>query len=230
LGIASIAFNQVVAGDINGDGKLDLVFGHDIPENGPGPTSGQIVIMLGNGDGSFQAPSAAFSAPVAAELSLFDLNSDGKLDLVVAGSAVTEIFLGNGDGTFTSKTSYTDVDYQSGVYLRRILTADFNGDGEPDLAFANKILFGNGDGTFKDNPATLVTFSGFYSAVGGDFNNDGIPDVAAISLNNNVSILVSDGSSSPIQIQNQVTVIGNCSPQCFRELSVHARSLNRHAA
>lgn len=182
--------SAIEAGDLNGDGKMDLVVSNNsfIP-NGSSPQS---FTLLGNGNGTFQTPGVPVPTPVG-DLLLVDLNGDGKLDLVVAGSPFTEIFLGNGDGTFALKYSYLDVDYNGQAGL--ILSADFNGDSKPDLAFANKILIGNGDGSFQDNPGTPINSSGLQAAVAGDFNNDGVPDVAAIS-GNSVYVLLNGGAGA----------------------------------
>jgi hypothetical protein len=184
----------IKAGDLNGDAKMDILVSNDgfIPSG----SSPQTFTLLGNGDGTFQAPGAPVPAAVG-DLALVDLNGDGKLDLVVLGDPFTQIFLGNGDGTFALKYFYLDVDYISTTGL---VTADFNGDGKPDLAFANKILIGNGAGSFQDNPASPIGSFPLMGAVSGDFNGDGIPDVAAISVSasrvSNLDILLNDGTGA----------------------------------
>src|SRR5260370_41807701 len=90
----------IVAGDFNGDGKLDLAIA-DSGVSG-GSDHGAVVILIGNGDGTFQTPAryAAGTSPVS--LAVADFNGDGQLDLVVANaqSASVSIFLGAGDGPF----------------------------------------------------------------------------------------------------------------------------------
>jgi hypothetical protein len=117
----------IVAADFNGDGKLDLAIA-----NQGGST---LTILLGNGDGTFTpssgSPVAVGRNPYA--LAAADLNSDGKLDLVVANStdSTLSILLGNGDGTFTPAAS-------SPVALpsppTSIAVGDFNGSGRLGLA------------------------------------------------------------------------------------------------
>ena len=98
-----------------------------------------------------------------------DFNGDGIPDLVtgsIYGSTLA-ILLGNGDGTFTTKSTLLDVDSLAAV-------GDFNGDGILDVATYSHVLLGNGDGTFTAKSTLGV---GGPLAVG-DFNGDGIPDLA----------------------------------------------------
>jgi FG-GAP-like repeat len=93
---------EVIATQLTGSGNLDLVVADYL--------SNQMVVLLGNGDGTFQNP-LKFSAPGPIGLAVGDLNNDGKQDLVVVesggtGTGALVLFLGNGNGKFTRKASY----------------------------------------------------------------------------------------------------------------------------
>ncbi len=93
------ALNGIVAGDFNGDGKRDIALA-----NG----QGNVIVLLGNGDGTFQAQSNYSVGTAPAAIAAADFNADGALDLVVAnsGSNNAGVLLGNGDGTFQAQQTY----------------------------------------------------------------------------------------------------------------------------
>jgi hypothetical protein len=108
--------------DFNADGKLDLAFCNQT----------QIGILLGNGDGTFQAP-VYYTAGVGQQFQFAfgDLNSDGKVDILASRYDSTpqfEIFLGNGDGTF----QVPQITNQVSAYFGFVL-GDFNSDGLVDF-------------------------------------------------------------------------------------------------
>lgn len=176
---------DAVAGDFNGDGKQDLVVASDPNCQG----CAALTLFPGNGDGTFGAGQAAIPEFDGAfrGMTAGDFNGDGHLDLAVsaiAGAPYDFMLLGNGDGTF--RQTYLENVFAVGA----VATGDFNGDGMLDLAFIAPLeaYLGRGDGTFTSpltmapmvRAATPVNFAALQSMAVGDFNGDGIPDIAYI--------------------------------------------------
>jgi hypothetical protein len=179
--------NPVVAAlaDVNGDGIPDLFIADY--------TSGGLSVGLGNGDGTFQAPSQITSGAVAyGGLAIGDFNGDGNLDVAVATGGTIVVFLGSGRGGFQATGSF-----DSGN-VGRIATGDFNGDGILDLVALNSgtvdLLLGNGDGTFAA-PKTYPVSSPTGLAVG-DLNGDGILDLVVGTAPNNVSVFLGNANGT----------------------------------
>lgn len=188
-----------VVADFNGDGNLDIAFANS--------ASNGVTILLGNGDGTFTL-AASPAVSYAAAIAVGDFNGDGIPDLAVSNNAsgsVVTILFGNGDGTFTVGPS-TGVPSWS-VNPEAIVATDFNGDGKLDLAVTSSntnspasyqvtILLGNGNGTFTVGNS-YTTGNDDLSMVGGDFNGDGIPDLAVANYyDDTVTILLGNGDGT----------------------------------
>jgi hypothetical protein len=162
-------------GDLNSDGLPDLITIWSTVYTNPAT-----VIYLANNDTSYTM-GQFFDGMGMYQAALGDFNQDGTLDLAINGcpSAVcdhydTMVALGNGDGTFQ-----TPIDY--GYPGTEIQAIDVNGDGKLDLVTDSICtLLGNGDGTFVQAGCTTGGSSGYASMVMGDFNGDGMPDVALL--------------------------------------------------
>jgi hypothetical protein len=162
----------ITTGDFNHDGIPDLVMRAD---------QSAVSVLLGNGDGTFQSALTTYAPFDVTALGVGDFNRDGKLDLVTSGTfgsgSGVNVWLGNGDGTFTYGASYP-----GDTAPVAIAVADFNRDGKLDLAIDNSegvgiaVMLGNGDGTFQAAVEYPIAFTFWVTAA--DLNGDGKIDLA----------------------------------------------------
>jgi len=237
-GSGGIGPHQVIVADVNGDGKPDLIVPNSCVTIGNctyGP--GSVGVLLGKGDGTFQAAVAygsggdyAFSVAVA------DVNGDGKLDVLVANAYANTgcceagplgVLLGNGDGTFQSVIPY------SFGGLGHLALADVNGDGKLDVVTGSgMVLLGNGDGTFQAPVFYNTSVGGMVVA---DVNGDGPPDVMVTNpcFNSNpncphgsVSVFMNDtGPHSP----TTTSLVSNVNPAAINQQVIYTATVTNQS-
>jgi hypothetical protein len=184
-----VTFSSAVA-DVNGDGKPDFI-AQNCESQGSGCNTSHVAVLLGNGDGTFQAALVSNVSIGIGSMAVADLNGDGDPDLLGLTSAGAGVSLGNGDGTFGAVQSFGS----GGQRSFSIATADMNRDGKPDLILGSKchsdgncemgvisVLLGNGDGTFQ----VAQTYSS------GAFDPRGTILVADVNGDNNPDVLVAE--------------------------------------
>ena len=199
-GAASVA-------DVDGDGTLDVLVAGQSKN-----ASRSSALYLGNGDGTFSEASVQLPSVSSASTAIGDVNNDGDADLLITGETssgfgsqtiVTEVYLGNGDGTFTpANASLTGIDEGAAAI------ADVNNDDNDDLILTGNtststsgfgtpstiLYLSNGDGTF-DETSTSVT-DVFESAVAtGDVDADGNVDVL-VSGNGGTGLFFGNGDGT----------------------------------
>jgi hypothetical protein len=196
----SFAPSSLAVGDVNGDGKLDLVVNSI---GGEDSTISQFGVLLGNGKGAFSAP--IFNAPQGGEdgdVVLGDFNNDGRLDVAVGGEATLADglaeFNGNGDGTFGAPFLSPHNLSTGGINPFGVAAADLNGDGLVDLVAANTASNSVGvllNGTAPVTQTITATFSvdGTLRVAGDDQDN-----TIVVSRDAAGNILV-NGGAVPIQ-------------------------------
>jgi hypothetical protein len=195
----SLGNNHTVA-DVNGDAIPDII--------GTGTTS--VGVMLGNANGTFRPRVDSRTGGPPQDVAAGDFNGDGRTDLAVSindPATMLSVLTGNGDGTFTLTTTVANT---SRADSPAIVATDLDNDGRLDLVLAHVIgcftapciasqditvLLGLGDGTLQQ-PFDIGVGTGKSRIAVGDFNRDGIKDLAIAGDNSRVYTLLGVGNGS----------------------------------
>ncbi len=186
-GLASVAL-----GDLNNDGKLDIV-----TANVANPAGNTVGVLLSTSLSTFPVvtnyATAANATPYS--LAVADVNKDGQLDVVTTGSGNTiGILLGNGTGMLATAATYST---GTGTLPYGVAIGDINGDHWPDIVTGNSsdtisLLLSTGTGSFQlPVLLTMPSGSGPTGVALSDINGDGRLDIVTANyLTSSISVLL----------------------------------------
>lgn len=174
------------------------------------PVGNAVIVLLGNGDGSFKKPATPIAVgthPSAVAIGTFNLNNgDSNPGFVVTNFTdnTYSVFNGNGDGTFTQVTGSPFLMPATGTGPIAMTIADFNGDGNPDLAIVNQttknvtILKGNGNGTFTEFPNSPLAVGNLPVAItSGALSGSNGPALAIVNQqDNSLTVYLGNGDGT----------------------------------
>jgi hypothetical protein len=199
---------SVVSADFNLDGNPDIAVSASCASSFGCPFNhlNVVAVLQGDGAGAFHAPLITAACVSIGALATGDFNRDGKPDLAGVCDSGVQIFLGDGTGNF--QVSFFAVPFGAFLGGARIVPVDLNNDGNQDLLISGilPLLFtGDGTGNFTAADARL---SSQIASVPGDFNNDGILDLASVDpYSGFVTLWLGDGKGSFTSIKTPVGII-----------------------
>ena len=178
---------HVAAGDFDGNGSADVVMGHGF----------ELVVMLGNGAGTFVAQPVRAVGGYVVGVAVGDFNADGEDDVVAitagGGTDAQRIFIGNGDGTLANLEEIVG----SQTTPMQVTTGDMDADGDDDIFVTHVggstgITVANGDGSFA--PQELVNCDGNPRGIAvGLIDDDCVLDIVSVSSSaENVCVWLSE--------------------------------------
>ncbi|WP_324671430.1 FG-GAP-like repeat-containing protein [Hymenobacter sp. GOD-10R] len=210
-GFALNAYNFILS-DLDGNGALDVLC--PVANTNTG-SSGAVGIRFNNGDGTFGGFRTASVAIDPSKVVTGDLDGDGDLDLITAGSIYPtrtyriSVRFNDGAGSFSGTQQFVVGDNTTDLIL-----GDVDADGDLDLLTCNSatvsVRLNNGSGGFSGNQEVPINASGASAIVLGDVDNDGDLDFATANGNTGISIRLNNGSGSfgtgqDVRVGSQVT-------------------------
>jgi hypothetical protein len=201
---------HVAVGDLNRDGKPDVV-------TGAFGTNPGVAVLLGNGNGTLGTSTTLAQSWTVNQVGLADFNRDGILDIAACNTGIgaprVSTMLGVGDGTFGARNDYyinAGLDFE---------IADMNRDGKMDCVTASQdsiqVLLGTGTGTFT--AGTKVAITPCYDLDLADLNRDGYLDIVCASGTVKVFYQAANGTfGAPVTLSAPLT---NCQTLCVADFN-----------
>ena len=192
LGSSASGYTRAaVLADLDGDGDLDFIQG-----NSSVPTDAPSRVFMNDGHGNFTDSGQALATGNTYDITVGDVNGDGRADIISTGYGVgSKVFLNDGTGQFSDSGQLLTV--PTGGTIGTDL-ADVNGDGYLDIVQAvevgpNRVFLNNGTGQFSDSGQSLGGYAENRDVVAADFDHDGFSEDRVTALR------VLDNDSDPDQ-------------------------------